>query len=153
MRKTALGPLVATVMLVSGSLMWAQELTWVTIDAGGTERGAFVPRNTPYTQGGPSVGVYLLDRQDVRMPDGLVLTGFDFIGWREGGATRVQVFALVPKDGVPNTYLPDGDPRNLTRRDFANYLVGSGDSRAITEMRALGIDAMTLRSVARTAPR
>jgi hypothetical protein len=154
MRQITIGSFIAIALLVSGSRTWAQERTWITITAAGTERGGFVPRDVPYTQGGPSVGVYLFDRQDVRMPDGQALTGFDFIGWREGAATRVQVFALLPKAGMPNTYLPGGDNRNLARRDFASYLVRPDGSQPIAEMSALGIPPMVLRSVVRnSAPR
>ena len=145
------GALIAMALVLSASSTWAQRRTWITIDAAGKERGAFVPRAVPYTQGGPSVGVYLVDRQDVRMPDGRILTGLDFIGWSEGAGTRVQVFALVPKDGIPNTYLPGGDARNLVRRDYATYRLAPGQSRPIAEMRALGIEPMVVRSVARTS--
>lgn len=151
MRRIAGEFCIAIALLLSVSSTWAQERTWVTIDAAGKERGAFVPRDMPYTQGGPSVGVYLFDRQNVRTPDGQALTGFEFIGWTEGAATRVQVFALVPRDGVPNTYMPEGDPRNLVRRDFASYPLAPGQSQSIEEMRALGIEPMVLRSVVRNA--
>jgi ABC-type phosphate/phosphonate transport system ATPase subunit len=110
-----------------------------------------VPQVSGKTLGG--FGVYLVDRQDIRMPDGQVLTGFDFIGWREDTGIRVQVFALVPKVGVANKYLPGGDSHNLTRRQFASYLVRPDESRAITEMKALGIEPMVLRSVVRPASR
>jgi hypothetical protein len=151
MRRIAIGSVIAIALLVSGSRMWAQERTWITITVAGMERGGFVPRDVPYTQRGPSVGVYLFDRQDVRMPDGQALTGFDFIGWREGAATRVQVFALVPKSGTPNTYLPGGDSRNLDRRDFASYLVRPDEAQPIAEMSTLGIPPMVLRSVVRNS--
>jgi hypothetical protein len=153
MRKNAIGLGIALLVLVSGSLMWAQEQTWVTIAAADRERGAFVPRDRPYTQDGPSVGVYLVDRQDIRMPDGQVLTGFDFIGWSEETGIRVHVFALVPKEGVANGYMPGGDRHNLRRREFASYLIRPGESRPVTEMKALGIEPMMLRSVVRTTRR
>ena len=72
MRRNVIGSFIAIALFVSvsGSRTWAQERTWITITAADTERGAFVPRDMPYTQGGPSVGVYLVDRKDVRMPDG-----------------------------------------------------------------------------------
>jgi len=149
MRSTAVTLFIATALLLSASLTCAQERTWLTISTAGKERGAFVPRNVPYTQGGPSVAVYLVDQQGVRMSDGLVITGFDFVGWNEETGTRVMMFALVPKDGMPNTYLPRGDARNLVRRDFATYLVRAERSEPVKEMSALGIPPMVLRSVLR----
>ena len=118
--------------------------TWITITANGIERGAFVPRPEPYSQGGPAVSVYLFDQRNVRTPDGLVITGFEFIGWTEGEATRVQVFALVPQKGAPNTYMPNGDADLLTRRDFATYRIGMDQGVAVAEMRGLGIEPMIL---------
>ena len=150
MRRIAGGVLIAVGLLLSVSLCWAQEQTWITIATSGKERGAFVPRHQPYTQGGPAVSVYLFDQKDVRTPAGEALTGFDFIGWIEGNATRVQVFALVPNDGAPNTFMPGGDSRNLIRRDFASYLLEAGQSQPIIEMRTLGIEPMVIRSVNRS---
>lgn len=134
---------------LAGMSTWAQQHTWVVIEAGGQERGAFVPGSAPYTKHGPSVDVFLFDRKDVRTREGQALTGFEFIGWTEGAATRVQVFALVPKNGVPNTYLPKGDARNLQRRDFASYLVVAGQPQSIAEMTALGVPPMVLRTAMR----
>jgi hypothetical protein len=140
---------VSITWVLAGALGWAQTQTWIVIEAGGKERGAFVPRTSPYTEGGPTVGVYLFDRQNVRTGDGDALTGFECLGWIEGTAIRVQVFALVPKTGQPNTYMPNGDAKNLQRRDFASYLVRPGQSRSITEMKALGIEPLVLRAAVR----
>src|SRR5690349_21104632 len=72
------------------------EETWIMIQSGGKEQGAFVPQLRPYTEGGPAVSVYLKNK-NVRTKDGLVVTGFEFIGWKEASANRVLVFALVPR--------------------------------------------------------
>jgi hypothetical protein len=71
---------------ISTPVAGQQTQTWITIAANGIERGGFVPRDTPYSQGGPAVSVYVLDRQDVRTGDGLSITGFEFIGWAEEDA-------------------------------------------------------------------
>jgi hypothetical protein len=124
--------------------------TWIVVKTFGTERASFVPREMPYFQGGPSVSVYLIDqrsrqpRDNVRLQDGLIVTGFEFIGWTEGDRTRVQVFALVPSKDAPNTYMPGGKPELLQRRDFASYQISRGDSVAIDEMTALNIEPMVL---------
>ncbi len=148
MRQTA-ALVVSIAWVLAGVSIGAQTQTWVVIEAGGNERGAFVPRSAPYTEGGPTVGVYLFDRQNVRTSDGQALTGYEFLGWTEGTGIRVQVFALVPKEGVPSTYTPNGDAMNLQRRDFASYLVRPGQSQSITEMTALGIPPMALRAALR----
>ena len=140
---------VSIAWVLAGASTWAQTQTWIVIEAGGNERGAFVPRSAPYTEGGPTVGVYLLDRQNVRTADGEALTGFEFCGWTEGTGIRVRVFALVPKEGEQNIYMPNGDAKNLQRRDFASYLVGPEESQSITEMTTLGIQPMVLRAALR----
>src|SRR5258705_12121980 len=94
---------VSIASVLAAASISAQTPTWVVIEAGGSERGAFIPRSAPYNEGGPTVGVYLFDRQNVRMSNGEALTGFEFLGWTEGTGIRVQVFALVPKEGAPNT--------------------------------------------------
>jgi hypothetical protein len=140
----------AVASVAIGLTAMAQEpQTWLVIEANGQERGGFVPKRAPYTQGGPTVGVYLFDQQNVRMQDGQALTGFEYLGWTEGTDTRVVVYALVPKEGAPNVYMPGGDAANLQRRDFATYAVASGQSQAVSEMRSLGIEPMVLRATSR----
>ena len=127
--------------------------TWIVVQADGKERAAFLPAAQPYTEGGPAVSVYLMDRKDVRTKDGLVVTGFEFIGWKEASTNRVVVFTLVPREGAPNTYMPNGDEKNLRRQDFATYTVGAEELRRVEEMKALGIEPMVLRTAMRKANR
>ena len=132
--------------MVSPATAQMQADTFISITAGSIQRGGFVPRLTPYTQGGPAVSVYLFDQRNVRTSDGLVITGFDFIGWAEGDGTRVQVFALVPQKGAPNTYMPNGTAESLERRDFASYRILPDQGVPVAEMRALGVEPMLLHS-------
>lgn len=140
-----------TAMVLAGSIVTPaaaqqQADTLISISAGSVERGGFIPRPVPYSEGGPAVSVYLIDHKDVRTTDGLVITGFEFIGWTEGDGTRIQVFALVPRKGAPNTYLPNGDGDLLERRDFASYRIFRDQGIAIGEMRDLGVDPMIIRA-------
>jgi len=129
----------------------SEQETWIVVQSDGEERAAFVPAKEPYTEGGPAVSVYLRSK-NVRTKDGLVITGFEFIGWKEATSNRVLVFALVPRDDAENTYMPDGDPKNLRRRDFTTHTVGGTESIAIEKMRTLGIDPMVIRAELRNAP-
>jgi hypothetical protein len=138
---------IAAAALLLGTAVAAQTpTTWIAIRANGVERGAFAPRAAPYTQGGPSVSVYLFDRRDVRAPDGKIITGFEFIGWSEGENSRVQVFTLVPRDDAPNEYLANGNRELLSRRDLASYQIAQGQTVRIAEMTRLGIEPMVLSS-------
>lgn len=130
--------------LVSPGAAQMQSDTFISITAGSIQRGGFVPRLTPYTQGGPAVSVYLFDQRNVRTSDGLVITGFEFIGWAEGDGTRVLVFALVPRNGTPNTYMPNGTDDLLTRREFATYRILRDQGVAVAEMRDIGVEPMIL---------
>ena len=47
MRRKVIGSFIASALLVSGSRTWAQERTWITITAAGTERGGCGPRDMP----------------------------------------------------------------------------------------------------------
>lgn len=123
--------------------------TTVLIRVAGTQHasqaGSFIPSPVPSIQGGHSASVYLLSGQDVRTTDGLRIIGFSFVGWVEGDATRVQVFALVPRGGAPDVDLRYR-PELLDGREFASYRISAGETIAITEMRSLGIDPMMLTS-------
>ena len=141
-RLMAVSVLVGSIVASAAAQMQADR--YISITAGAIERGGFIPRSTPYSEGGPAVSVYLIDRKDVRTGDGLIITGFDFIGWAEDDATRVQVFALVPQKGAPNTYMPNGTAESLARRDFASYRILRDQGVPVAEMRGLGIEPMIL---------
>jgi hypothetical protein len=138
-----LGRLVA-ISTLGLSLLGAASPGTVQVYAGGKLRGAFEPRGEPYGTDGPSVSVYL-ERRDVKTADGQVVTGLEFIGWREGEGVRVQVFLLVPAIGVPNTYLPDGKAERLARRYFSSVLLARGDQLVLSKMQELGVEPMNVR--------
>ncbi len=116
----------------------------VQIYADGKLRGAFEPRGEPYATDGPSVSVYLEER-DVKTADGQVVTGLEFIGWQEGQGVRVQVFLLVPAKGAANTYLPKGKAEWLMRRYLSSVLLAKGDEVSLGKMQELGVGPMKLR--------
>jgi hypothetical protein len=146
---------VAFLLSLSVSAAAQQADTRISIMASGAERGTFIPRPAPYVEGGPAVSVYLYDRRNVRTTDGLIITGFEFIGWSEGDATRVMVFALVPRADAPNVYLPEGKYELLQRRQFATYLIAAEQGIPVSDMRDLAIEPMVLvsRSIERGSPR
>ena len=133
------------------SLLFTESATGDTLEilANGKRRGGLTPRAEPYTSGGPSVAVYLVDQKNVRTADGEVVTGFEFTAWREGQGTRVLVRVLVPRSGAPNTYLPGGRPENLARRDFSTHFLAASDELSVTRMQELGVVPMVVRSLAR----
>jgi len=117
----------------------------VEIFAGGKLRGAFTPRAEPYSTGGPSARVSLFDNQTVKTADGKAVSGFEFVGWREGKRTRVKVFVLLPGKGQANTYIPGDQPERMARREFSSHLLGPADDVAISKMKELGLAPMLLR--------
>ena len=130
--------------MVSSALAGVASAEAVQVYAEGKLRGAFEPRGEPYAADGPSVSVYL-EKREVKTADGQVLTGFEFIGWREGQGVRVQVFFLVPAKGEANAYLPEGKVERLARRHFSSVLLAKGDEVLLTKMRELGLEPMKVR--------
>jgi len=73
------------------------------------------------------------------------VSGFEFVGWREGKRTRVKVFVLLPGKGQANTYIPGDQPERMARREFSSHLLGPADDVAISKMKELGLAPMLLR--------
>jgi len=136
-------------VLTLGGLALAASASAATVEiyANGERRAALTARPAPYTTNGPSVSVYLLDKKDAKTPDGRIVTGFRFIAWDEGDATRVVVFALVPRAGARNVYLPGGRDSNLARRDFSTHLIPTNGQVIVSQMKELGVAPMELRVI------
>ncbi len=117
----------------------------VQILANGKLRAAFTPQTAPYSTGGPSARVSLFDRQDVKTADGQAVSGFEFVGWREGKGVRVKVFVLVPGKGEANAYIPGDRPERMARREFGSYLLGPTADVPVAKMKELGVAPMLLR--------
>jgi hypothetical protein len=80
MTKSSMVLIAALIVGASAQLGAASEQeTWIVVQSDGEERAAFVPAKEPYTEGGPAVSVYLRSK-NVRAKDGLVITGFEFVG-------------------------------------------------------------------------
>jgi hypothetical protein len=107
----------------------------VVID--GKEEIGFVPREEPYTQGGPSVSFRVRDGQ-ARTKDGLAVRGFAFIGWKEGDGYRVFAFVIVP----PRPESTAGGERRL---DFASVHVRPGEAIPLEKMKDIGLTPWTIR--------
>lgn len=136
----------------------SSDINVITVrDSSGTLKGFFQSRPDAYRPGlSLPLRVALGSNTSVRTKDGLVVNGFGFYGWDEGAAVvRLQVFELVPAPGVENKYWwthENPDPRRvLQARDFAQYTLTRGETRAIDEMKALGIAPMQV-GVGSTVP-
>jgi hypothetical protein len=110
---------------------------------------SFVPRDRPYTQGGPSAGFHVAEDAGAHTADGRIISGIEVIGWHEGDAIRVLVFALVPREGEPNRYTTDG--KVLARVDAGTYLLIPGHAQALDELSALGVKDASLQLSAPTS--
>ena len=111
-----------------------QVMVGIVID--GTEQMGFVPRLEPYTQGGPAVSFPIRDGQ-ARTKDGLIVRGFEFIGWKEGDGYRVFAFVIVP---------PKPDSPGAERRlDFASVHVRVGEAVPFEKMKDVGLTPWTIR--------
>ena len=88
-----------------------------------------------------------VNRKDVRMPNGQVVSGFGFYPWIEGRTTHVRVFVMVPAPGAPNRWLHEtgDDPKMLRPVTFASYTLGPEEPKRIEEMKALGLEPWVIR--------
>ena len=79
------------------------------------------------------------------------MSGIAFYGWTEGSSVRVVVLARVPADGAANRFYPSGDSASLKLEEFAVYTLKPGESRLIDELKASGMEPMSIRVETRTA--
>ena len=112
-----------------------QVMVGIVID--GKERISFAPRPEPYTQGGPTASFPIRDGQ-ARTKDGLIVRGFEFIGWKEGDGYRVFAFVIVPPKPGSNA----GGERRL---DFASMHVRVGEAVPFEKMKDVGLTPWTIR--------
>jgi hypothetical protein len=118
------------------------------LDEKGVLRVSFTPNANPIADvltAQPRTAV-ALPRKDVRLADGQIVTGFGFDGWHEGSSVRVVVSALVPADGSNRfVEVPRGVRPIFKKLEFASFTVAVGETRAVEEMNAMGIEPMIVR--------
>ena len=98
----------------------------------------------------PSVDWNLGGEKPVRDKKGQVISGFRFYGWREGGNIRVAVVARLPPEGAENRLYgwPELNKAGMKPRFevFAAYTFAAGETQPMDELKALGVEAVALRS-------
>ncbi|MEO7890037.1 MAG: hypothetical protein ABIW19_08555 [Vicinamibacterales bacterium] len=83
-------------------------------------------------------------KQDVRF-EGRVTRGVGFRAWPVGAGVRVLVVTMVPKDAkAPRTSSPRLNEFLYFR--LAAFDLGIGESRSVSEMRALGVDPLLVKA-------
>lgn len=121
---------------------------FVSVMEDGKLRAGFQPGLSPIADvlASPSRIEITVMRKDVRLTDGQIVTGFGFNGWQEGNAVRVVVSALIPADGS-NRYVEvaKGVRPAFRKREFARFAVTVGESHAVEEMKALGLEPIVVR--------
>ena len=88
--------------------------------------------------------VFFSWNHNARDSKGRIVTGLGFRAWMSGKEARVAVYALVPRDGVPNRYLATTREGldDLEPVPFAEFGIAVGASRKLDEMKALGMEPM-----------
>ncbi|MEO7190198.1 MAG: hypothetical protein ABI051_04010, partial [Vicinamibacterales bacterium] len=89
------------------------------------------------------LNLHVAESAHARLADGRAISGIRLIGWREGNAIRVLIFALVPRAGQPSSYTTD--PGRLTRADVATYLIGMSQTVFVDELPRIGMEPLTIR--------
>ena len=142
------------VSLAAGAVVGARQkpefMAWLRVPHGDSGIGAGIV-GPPYTPG-QRVRVYLVNpTPEAKTEDGFVVSGFSIHGWQEGDAIRVVVLAALPPEGKENRFYPfstGADMMNTMRfREFARYAMAAGETRTVSEMKALGVEPMILQVV------
>ena len=126
-------------------------VTWVRIfDATGQSRGgtsAKTEKPPALTRGLGNRAVFFYENHQVRDESGRIVSGLSFQAWQEADGVRVAVYTLVPVPGAPNRYLAGsrGTLAQLRPTRLAEFSMRAGTSRALTELKRLGLDPWTLR--------
>ena len=142
------------VLILASTVTTAQQQLWVTIQtADGRDVMGFAARSEPYRQGmRPRVGEDFTGDLGVRDRQGRVVSGIAFYGWTESSSVRVVVLTRVPADGAANRFYSRGDSSNLKLEEFAVYTLKAGESRRIEELKAAGMEPMSIRVDSRAQP-
>jgi hypothetical protein len=142
------------VLVLASTVTTAQQQLWVTIrTADGRDVMGFAARSEPYRQGmRPRVSETFTEDHGVRDRQGRIVSGIAFYGWTEGSNVRVVVLARVPVDGAANRFYPGGNSASVKLEEFAVYTLRAGESRRIDELKAAGMEPMSIRVDARAPP-
>jgi hypothetical protein len=85
----------------------------------------------------------------VQARNGKVISGFGFYAWGDGPTVRVVVLAHVSPDNSENKFFPlprPVDVATMNFQQFASCALAPGIPRTVSELKALGIQPMTLRA-------
>lgn len=94
-----------------------------------------------------TVQLGLLGRYDAHLADGQIITDIGFDGWLQGREVHLIVTTMVPADGS-NRYIRRrlGEPETpMRKRAFTEFTLAVGQSRAVHEMKALGVEPLIVR--------
>lgn len=128
----------AGALLIAGPVTAApgvQNQAWVYVaEDGGRLWGRFLPGLEPYAPGcGPGVGSR---ERGLKTVKGEPIDGLDLVGWREGEAWRVVVYAMLAGDPDPAANRDCADSRR--RHEIASVLVRPGGDAVLEKMKAVG---------------
>lgn len=121
---------------------------WVRVyRADGTGGAAFIPLPSAYVYDGPSVSVFVHGADVGKTALDQPVRGAKFIGWKEGDATRVTVYALL---GEPADWpeMSERAPRDLEESlmpvQIGVYHVTRGARVTIDALERYGMKPMTI---------
>ncbi len=150
--------MVLVVLVLSGSITTETRLQTpprpviVISDAAGRERLGLAPQESPIPdpESVPTRVMTEVDQERARMPDGTVVVGVGFAAWQENPGYRVVALALVPARPGSTGRIPLNF--DLARKQIATFKLALGESRVLDEMKALGVEPLTVRAELRQLP-
>ena len=149
-----LRPLVGTVVagLVLSSTMAARPQEMVTrailVDETGQSRVGTQARKVRPRKpdSGFGTAAFVYRNHNVKDQKGRVVSGLSVVAWEDGDRVRVAVYTLVPRRGVPNTYLGQRETAGyLEMADFVEFALAVGEKRELIELSRLGLEPWTIK--------
>jgi len=147
--------LAATVaaLTLAGVLASAQQQQlWVRVHTpAGQDVMGFAARTEPYRVGmKPRVGEDFTADRGAKDRQGRIISGIAFYGWAEGPTVHVVLLVRVPVEGAANRFYSSSEDANTRLEQLGTYTLKSGESLKLDDMKAVGLDPMSLRIESRT---
>jgi hypothetical protein len=107
---------------------------WAAVSGEDEPWGRFLPGSEPYAPGcGPGVGERV---RGLKTAQGEPIDTLDLVGWKEGDAWRIVVYAMLA--GAPGPAANSACDDSRRRREIASVHVPAGREAVLEQMKTIG---------------
>jgi hypothetical protein len=145
-------PTTVAALVLAGALASAQQQLWVRVHTpDGRDVMGFAAQSEAYRAGmKPRVFEDFTSDRGAKDRQGRVISGIAFYGWAEGPTVHVVLLVRVPIEGATNRFYSSSEDANTRLERLGTYALKSGESLKLDDMKAVGMDPMSLRIESRT---